>query len=168
MIEQRHMAVVDLIDRINRLGGTCTFEHVQAGCHLLQAEHHVPLDYRFVLHGFRPYSEDLDEDIAALRRVGWLASAADRNGNGAPVTRLSSRRETSDLPVEWAPAFDATAVRVACLTTIEALLLSTMTFVLRGAPSATEREIVESVTKVTAGIDPATIESIVQRLAAAG
>lgn len=123
-MEQKQAAPLKLIETVNKFGGKCTLERVQAGCHLLRAEHSVPRGYLFVMFGYRPYSEARDEEVAALRRLGWMQSSAERNGHRVPVTRYTATRPIAKRIEDWEESVNRVAEKIAGLAPLDALLTS--------------------------------------------
>ena len=59
---------------------------IQKISYFLQEAVEVPLKYRFRMHYFGPYSDDLDNALSLSRALGYVKIAPDPNGFGYHVT----------------------------------------------------------------------------------
>lgn len=103
--EKSHL-VIGLVHRLNEVGSWSGATHIQKSAFFLQEWRQAPLNYRFVIHYYGPYSFDLDEELGLLRTAGWL-KAIPQDGWGvryevepqrlAQVASSLSERDWADI-----------------------------------------------------------------------
>ena len=82
-MDVRRLAFIQMIvDHLGDVGKT----KVQKISYFLQEALSIPLKYRFRMHYFGPYSDDLDDALSLSRALGYVKIRPDPNGFGYHVT----------------------------------------------------------------------------------
>ena len=88
----RRIAVIRRIVGMHRdIGKT----KIQKIVYFLQESVDVPLKYRFRMHYYGPYSDELDGNLSLTKSIGYIDIAPDPNGFGYHVTPVEDMECTS-------------------------------------------------------------------------
>lgn len=88
----RRVAVIrHIVSRSGDLGKT----QVQKIVYFLQESVGVPLKYRYRMHYYGPYSDELDGNLSLTESIGYIDINPDPNGFGYHVTPVKERGNTS-------------------------------------------------------------------------
>ena len=82
----RRLAVIQLI--VNELTDTGKIK-IQKILYFIQEALGAPLEYRFRMHHYGPFSEDIESDISVMRSVGHIEVNVDAQGYGYHITPAS-------------------------------------------------------------------------------
>ena len=85
----KRLAVIQLI--VDELSDTGKIK-VQKILYFFQEALGVPLEYRFRMHHYGPFSEDIESDISALQAIGHIDIRADSQGYGFHITPTSEEK----------------------------------------------------------------------------
>lgn len=69
---ERSAVLLRLIESLKRNGSWCGETHIQKSTFFLQELLKVPLDFRFILYKYGPYSFDLSDEVTSMRADGFL------------------------------------------------------------------------------------------------
>ena len=67
---------------------------VQKLTYFLQEAFRVPLQYKFRMYHYGPYSEEIERDLSVLRSLGYIDIVQDHAGFGFHITPLVSEAES--------------------------------------------------------------------------
>ena len=93
----KRLAVIQLI--VNELADTGKIK-IQKILYFIQEALGVPLEYRFRMHHYGPFSEDIESDISVMRAVGYVDINVDVQGYGYHITPASEEELPWDNETE--------------------------------------------------------------------
>ena len=88
LLIRRLAAIQCVVEQSQDIGKT----KVQKIIYFLQEWLRVPLMYRFRMHHYGPFSEDIDSGISALQSAGYIEVSHDTQGYGYHITPVSGKQ----------------------------------------------------------------------------
>ena len=139
--------------------------------YFLQEAVGVPLKYRFRMHYFGPYSDDLDGALSLSRALGYVKIAPDPNGFGYRVTpgEVTEDRWFQDYDMAEDTGVDVKTVEhvidiLGKLKVHEIELYASIHFIGRSKSDMSKKETLATVGKVKPGFKASQIEQAYQSL----
>ena len=144
---------------------------VQKISYFLQEAVGVPLKYRFRMHYFGPYSDDLDNALSLSRALGYVKIAPDPNGFGYRVTPGEITKDrwfekynvAHDTGVEEQTVDDTIDI-LGTLKVHELELYASIHFIGRPESGRTKEDTLATVRKVKPGFSAIQVENAYQEL----
>ena len=158
----KRLAVIQLI--VNELADTGKIK-IQKILYFIQEALGAPLEYRFRMHHYGPFSEDIESDISVMRAVGYIDVEADANGYGYHITPASEEQlpwdsELAKYRGEMVDAIDGLKV----LDASDLELFATVHFVQHLLEKASKEDVLDSVSQLKPKFTKQTIQSAYDQL----
>lgn len=142
---------------------------IQKITYFLQESIGVPLAYRFRIHYFGPYSDDLDGVLSLAKALGIVNISPDSDGFGYHVTpgaadegSWSQAQDVSEHP-KWED-IDRAVSALSSLETHKLELYATIHFIVDTQSELTKDDVLETVSKVKPKFTRMTVENAYQAL----
>ena len=142
---RRHAAIKHVVGCLSDTGKI----ELQKILYFTQTEIGAPLEYRFRMYHYGPFSEDLEDDITYMKIIGHLDVQLDSSGFEYHV------RPASDLEIEWdeylykyKSDMTATIDKLGRLETLELELWATIHFVQQLLKEPTREKVIYNVSRL--------------------
>ena len=161
LLIKRLAAIQCIVEQSQDIGKT----KVQKIIYFLQEGLRVPLMYRFRMHHYGPFSEDIDSGISALQSAGYIEVTHDTQGYGYHITPVSGKQlpwdqELGEYKEEMTKAINALKV----LDASDLELLATVHFVRHLLEEASKEDVLDNVSGLKPKFTRQTIQSAYDQL----
>ena len=152
----RRLAVIQLI--VNEIADTGKIK-IQKILYFIQGALDVPLQYKFRMHHYGPFSEDIESDISVMRAVGYIEINADAQGYGYHITPASEEELPWDDEIK--KHREEILKAIASLAVLDASsleLFATVHFVQHLQDETSKRKVLDTVSRLKPKFTKHTIE----------
>ena len=161
LLIRRLAAIQCVVEQSQDIGKT----KVQKIIYFLQEWLRVPLMYRFRMHHYGPFSDDIDSGISALQSAGYIEVSHDPQGYGYHITPVSGKQlpwnsELAKYRGEMTEAINSLSV----LDASDLELLATVHFVQHLLEEASKEEVLDNVSRLKPKFTRQTIQSAYDQL----
>ena len=161
LLVRRLAAIQCIVEQSKDIGKT----KVQKIVYFLQEGLKVPLQYRFRMHHYGPFSDEIDSGISALQSAGYIEVNHDSQGYGYHITPASENQLPWDS--ELAKYRDEMTKAISALSVLDASnleLYATIHFVQHLLDEPSKEEVLENVSRLKPKFPEGTIQSAYDRL----
>lgn len=165
-LEARHRAI--LYELVSRLGDTGKIK-AQKLVYFLQELLGTPLSYRFRMHHYGPFSEELDTDLSVMKGLGYFDIKPDPDGYGYHLTvRSEADPEWRTAAIQYSKDIRQVIETFGVLDAASLELNATVHFVNQLAKSASKDTVVNTVSALKPRFPVEVIEVAYDELTKAG
>ena len=145
LLIRRLAAIQCIVEQSKDVGKT----KVQKIIYFLQEGLRVPLQYRFRMHHYGPFSDEIDSGISALQSAGYIEVSHDPHGYGYHITPASEKQlpwdsELAKYRGEMTKAIDGLSV----LDASNLELLATVHFVQHLLKEPSKEKVLDNVSRL--------------------
>ena len=161
LLVRRLAAIQCIVEQSGDIGKT----KIQKMVYFLQEQAGVPLHYRFRMHHYGPFSDEIDSGISALQLAGYIRVTHDLNGYGYHITPTSATQLPWDNELSKCREEMTQAIReLGLLDASDLELYATIHFVQQLLKEPTRESVIVNVGRLKPRFSPPTIRAAYNKL----